>query len=158
MVQARRDPDGSTSEFVIRPNASLSWQDAKTFFATMCTLSMGIALTFYLLGAWLILPFAGLEMAGLGAALYYCAYRAGRVEVVTIHAGVVEVAKGRGKLTERWTFPRHWAQVSLEAPSHEWYASRLRIVSHGRGVEVGGCLNEDERRGLAGELMQALRT
>lgn len=157
MVRAERDPEGSNYQFVIRPNSSLSWHGNKAVFAAVFVVSMGIALMFSLMGAWLVFPFAGLEMLALAAALYYCACRAERLEVVTIRGDDVEIAKGRTQVTEHWTFQRHWAQVKLEIPRHAWYASRLKITCRGRGVEVGSCLNEDERRALAGELKRAMR-
>jgi uncharacterized membrane protein len=157
MVLSRHDPEGASHEFVIRPNCSLSWQETKVFFIAACTVSLGISAMFIVLGAWPIFPFAGLEMLSLGAALYWCGARARRSEVVTIRGDDVVVAKGRGVRQQRWMFQRHWAQVRLEPPAHDWYASRLRIISHGRGVEVGGCLNEDERKELASDLTRALR-
>ena len=157
MVLTTRDPQGSGYQFVIRPNSSLSWQGAKMFFAAAGVVSMGVATVLSLMGAWLVLPFAGIEMAGLAAALYHCACRALRFELVTIRGDDVEVAKGRRRVTQRWRFQRHWAQVRLDLPRHEWYASRLRIVSHGRSVELGGCLCEQERRDLAGQLKSALK-
>jgi uncharacterized membrane protein len=157
MVLARRDPDAANWQFVIRPNRSLSWRETKVFFALTCAVSFTIATVFTALGAWLVFPFAGLEMLALGGALYVCALRAACYEVVTIRSGDLEVAKGRRRVTERWVVPRPWAQVRLEPGRHGWYPSQLRIVSHGCGVEVGGCLSEEERRSLAADLKSALR-
>lgn len=46
-------------------------------FAALAALSLGIAAAFAALGAWLILPFAGLEIAALCAAFWFTARRAG---------------------------------------------------------------------------------
>jgi uncharacterized membrane protein len=157
MVLARRDPEAANWQFVIRPNCSLSWREAKVFFASMCAVSFTIATLFSLMGAWPVLPFAGLEMLLLGGALYVCALRGRDYEVVTIQGQDIEVARGRRTVTERRTLPRVWAQVRLEPGRHQWYPSRLRIVSHGRGVEIGGRLSEEERVALAGDLKRAIR-
>jgi uncharacterized membrane protein len=156
MVDTRYDGDGT--RFLIRPNASLSWHDAKAVFAATCTASAAIAAALCRLGAWIVLPIALIEMAVLGAALYCCACRAAYRELITLREAEVKVAKGRRRVDERWSGQRHWVQVRLVAPRHEWYASRLWLVSHGRGVELGSCLNEDERRDLADRLRSALRT
>jgi uncharacterized membrane protein len=54
----------------------------------------------------------------------------------------------RGELT-RVMFSRHWAHITLRVPFYALHPSRLTIESHGRSVEVGGFLNEEERRRLA---------
>lgn len=53
-------------------------------------------------------------------------------------------------------FPRHWAKVTLRAPRSALHPSRLLIESHGRACEIGGFLNEEERRGLAARLKQLM--
>jgi uncharacterized membrane protein len=127
------------------------------FLALMCTVSMTIATLFALLGAWMIFPFAGLEMLVLAAALYYCACRGSEREVVTVGDDMVAVARGRRCPTTNHEFQRAWARVRLEKPVNHWYPSRLMICSHGREVEVGRCLNEEERRQLAADLTTAIR-
>jgi uncharacterized membrane protein len=154
MVDTTHDGDGT--RFLIRPNASLSWRDAKAVFAAACAISLIVVAALCRLGAWIVAPIALLEMSVLGAALYCCACRAAYRELVTLREEEVEVAKGRRRVDERWSGQRYWVQVRLVAPRHDWYASRLWLISHGRGVELGSCLNEDERRDLADRLRSAL--
>ena len=157
MVVANHQTATAEYEFILRPNCSLSWQATKVFFVLMCAVSFSIASMFALMGAWLVFPFAGIEMLALGAGLYACAWRATRFEVISIRGDDVKVAKGRRSITEEWRLPRHWAQVRLDLPRHQWYPTRLRILSHGKGVEVGDYLNEEEREALAGDLRKALQ-
>ncbi|RMD68777.1 MAG: DUF2244 domain-containing protein [Gammaproteobacteria bacterium] len=156
MVIEQHDPQASVRRFVVKPNQALSWTKTKTLFYSLCCVSLGIAGGFCLLGAWLILPFAGLEMAALGIALYVCACRSGHCEVITIGSDAVEVAAGRRRVRQTWEFQRPWVQVRWEKPPHPWYGSRLALFSHGRGVEVGQALNEKERQALARALKAAL--
>lgn len=144
------------SRFVIRPNCSLSWRGNQIFFLMMATVCFGIAGIFTARGYWVVLPFAGLEMAALGAALYLCAWRAARWEVITVERDHVEIAIGREKPEQTYTFNRHWARVELDAPAINSYPSRLVIRSHGREVEVGTFLSNEERRRLARALRAAL--
>jgi Integral membrane protein (DUF2244) len=51
-------------------------------------------------------------------------------------------------------FSRHWAKVKLRRPRTNLYPSRLVIESHGRALEVGSFLNEDDRRSLAKRLRE----
>jgi len=59
-----------TRRLVIAPNASLTRAQAQWCFLAMCGVSFSVALFFMTLGLWPVLPFAGLEMAALGTALY----------------------------------------------------------------------------------------
>ncbi len=58
-------------------HSSISPQGLALVFAALALLSLGIAAAFAALGAWLILPFAGLEVAALGVAFWFTARRAG---------------------------------------------------------------------------------
>jgi len=54
---------------IARPNQSATWSDNVLLLLALSVPVLGIAVVFALLGAWLILPFAGLELLALGAAL-----------------------------------------------------------------------------------------
>lgn len=153
---ARREDSTLSSEFVIRPNCSLSWRGAVCFFLLVAVVLFSIAGWFALAGAWLILPFAGFELLVLGAGLYVCAQRSVRREVITIGDDVVEVSRGRYDARQVDRFTRAWVRVALERPRHPWYPSRLTLGSHGRRVEIGCCLSDDEREGLAEKLNEVL--
>ncbi len=137
---------------IVRPNCSVSWRAAKLFFAGFCATSLTVALGFALMGYWPILPFAGAELIGLGAAFYLCHSRSNSVEVISLNANVVAVEKGRGQPHERWDFDRHWVQVALLKSRYRGHPSRLVLRSHGREVVVGDFLAEEERSSLAKSL------
>ena len=79
------------------------------------------------------------------------------MEVVSVARDTVAVEKDRRRSHQRFELNRAWLQVCLLSPRLRWYPSRLVLRSHGTDVELGGFLNEDERRRLAGELRSALR-
>lgn len=126
------------------------------FFA-LVIISFGIAGTFALMGYWIVFPFAGLEMAVLGVALYLCAIRTTRCEVIRVENDTVEVIVGRHRPERRYRFNRHWAQVILNPPKAWGHPSHLLLRSHGRELEVGSCLNNEERQQLAKALEGSLR-
>lgn len=156
VVAAQHEADTSNCRFVIRPNRSLSWKGTQVFFACMCAVSFTIATGCALLGAWLVLPFAGLEMLVLGICLYLAACRSASCEVVSVRDDVVEVQKGRRAPQQVCRFQRTWARVNVWRPASGWSPSRLTIRSHGREVEIGAALNEDERESLARELRRVI--
>lgn len=148
MIIAEHHRDGMV-RFTLRPNRSLDWRGSLEFFAWMSAVSLSIAAWFAWQGAWLVLPFAGLELAALALGLYMVSVRCMDKEIVSINEDTVEICKGRRHLESRILVRRHWAQVRLEAGEHRWYPGRLIIRSHGRGTEIGRFLGEVERRDLA---------
>ncbi len=144
------------SRFVIRPNSSLSWRGNLLFFLGMVCISFGIAGVFAVMGYWVVLPFAGLEMTVLGGALLLCSLRASHCEVVSITGDTVEIITGRHKPEHIWTFNRHWAKVIISSPPIKGYPNRLALRSHGHELEIGACLNNEERQQLAKALDRAL--
>ena len=122
----------------------------------MASISFGIAGIFAAAGYWMIFPFAGIEMIVLGAGLYVCSSRACWCEVVSVGQNTVEVVTGRRKPEKSWSFNRHWARIVLDPPRFKGHPNRLLVRSHGREVEVGNCLNNDEREQLATALKRAL--
>jgi uncharacterized membrane protein len=129
------------------PNCSLTPGGALFFFAGIAAVSLTVAGFFVLSGFWPVLPFAGLELGLLGWALASSLKRRHWTQTIEIDAArvVVETRGPRG--TERHEYPRHWASVKLSSPPG-WYPARLLLGSHGRMIEVGAFLTEEERRRL----------
>ena len=74
------------AEYVItaKRNCSLSSTGRLLFLLLMGVVSFGIALGFAMLGAWLVLPFAGLEMLLLSWAFYHVGCHAGDYERIRV--------------------------------------------------------------------------
>lgn len=106
---------------------------------------------FALAGAWLIAPFAGLEVAVAGMALYLLYRHAGDYERIDIEGHRVHIARRCGNREVRHDFERYWTRARL-VHGEGLRPSRLWIGSHGRFVEVGATLDEDARRQLAQRL------
>ena len=156
MVDVERVANNREYRFVLRPNRSLSWRGAIIFFFSLCVVSGTVAGGMAFLGFWMVLPFAGLEMLALGTALYVVARRCYEREVISIAADSIRIERGIHYPRRYWVLGRMWAQVVLERCPSAWYPSRLLIRSHGRTVEVGRFLNEEERQRLAVELTRSL--
>ena len=138
--------------YTARRNNSLSSSGPRLVFAFILTVSFGIAAAFALVfGAWPILPFAGIEMVVLYVAFRYIDRHAGDYERITIRGDSVAVEVREGAELAHFELNRCWAQVVCE---HE--GARLALRSHGRRIEVGRHLCDEQRlemaRGLAREL------
>ena len=143
---------------VISPNGSLDPASALRFFAGISAVSLSIAGLLSLQGFWPVLPFAGLELMLLGYCLRLSLRDSARREMVRVDPAQVSVvhrdADGR---TRHWNAATAWTRVELQPPAHRGHPSRLRLVSSGRGIELGAGLTEDERLALAERLSAILR-
>jgi uncharacterized membrane protein len=141
----------------IRPNRSLSERQLQLAFAVIALICLGIASAFAALGLWPVLPFAGAEIVVVGVGFYLSARSGRESEIVSVADDLVAVERNRRRLHDRLEMQRAWAQIRLLRPRIRWYPSQLVIRSHGKAVELGGFLNEEERHQLAGKLQRAIR-
>ena len=157
MIHELKGAPDQRRTFVIAPNQSMSWKELLLAYCIISGVSLAIAGYFWVHGLTLVLPFSGLELLALGAALYITAWRGGAREVITITDDSVHVETGRTGPVQRHDFQRYWTRVELRRNWNAWHPSRLLLCSRGREIEVGRFLNEEERRGLAGILRCAIK-
>ncbi|OOG23102.1 hypothetical protein B1C78_12540 [Thioalkalivibrio denitrificans] len=141
---------------MIRPNRSMSLVGNLIFIAVIAVMLGGIALLFALAGFWMVVPFAGLELLLIVAAVTIVARRGLITEVIEVTARAVTISVMGRRPRQRTRLPRHLARVILDPPPWRWHPSRLFVAARDVRVEVGGCLREDERRGLASALREAI--
>lgn len=115
--------------------------------------SLMVAVVFAALGAWLILPFAGLEVIALYLAFDWITRHAEDSESLEIRGNAVVLAVRENAQLRRYVFNRAWAQVVVDAHAN---SVRLALRSHGKEVEIGRYLDGDGKRGLARELKSLL--
>ena len=137
---------------VARRNNSLSSTGRLVAFALIFIVSIGIAAAFATFGAWLILPFAGIEMLVLFFAFRYIERHAADYELVEIDGDAVKVEWTSGRSRHGGEFNRHWAQVVVDGGG-----SRLALRSHGRELEIGRYMTDEQRLDLARALKRRLR-
>ena len=137
--------------FTARRNNSLSSSGRLFAFGLVATVSLGIAVAFAYLGAWLILPFAGVELLVLWCAFRFIERHANDYERLTIREDVVQIEVAEIGRVRRFQFNRWWAQVICEDNGR-----LLALRSHGREIEFGRHLTVEQRRLVAGALRARL--
>jgi uncharacterized membrane protein len=128
--------------------AQLGW-----LYLSLCCVSFGIAAGFWLLGAYLVMAFASLEIAVVGIAFAMYGRHAADGERISLQGSrlVVELETA-GKL-ERAEFDR-W-RVRVEPKTSD--RSLITLSAQGRAVEVGRFVRPELRPALASEIRMALR-
>lgn len=136
----------------------MSSRQSAVFVICFAVLSLTIALSFFSLGMWLILPFAGLEVLALGVAIGYIMHRSQGYEWIVVTDRDVSVLMSRFGKSRRYDFQRYWTQVRLESGSSRLQPGRLLIGSHGRFVEIGREFVQEDRENFAARLGEAVRS
>ncbi len=148
----------------MRPNRSLSWRQSMIFLALIAVPLVLISGVLAVQGFWLVMPFAGIELAVLYICIYLVSHACRRCEVVSVGESMVTVEKGRdrgrgsasGGPQQRIEFARGWVRVELSKTVGRWHPRRLWIGTSGRRVEIGEFLVDDEKAALAAKLRRWL--
>ena len=147
--------DAPGFQIIIRPNRSMTWREARYVWAGLGAVTLTFGAAFCWAGLTLVLPFSGAEILALGAAFYCCLRQGSITEIVVIDDRHITVEQGRTRPNCSTRFTRGWARVRL-VTARGWYPSRLLLCSHGRELEIGSFLPEEERVGLAQRLRELI--
>ncbi len=141
---------------VLRPYRSLSPRGFGILMAAIVFCSFSIGFAFWLMGAWPVVGFCGLDilLIQLAFRLNYRAARAAEEIRLTRSKLLVTSITPRGAATETGFNP-YWAR--LEVDRHpEVGVTALRIASHGARLAIGAFLPPSEREKFADAFSAAL--
>ena len=145
---------GSGFSLLLKRNCSISPAALLRTYVAIAAVTLGIAGAFAALGAWLILPFAGLEIVALGVAFAWNGRHAGDYERIELGEGRLEVEVRDSDSIRCHEFNPAWASVRVAG---EGRSMRVLLGVPGRSLEVGRHLQAQGRLELAGELKRRLR-
>ncbi|MGH6833800.1 MAG: DUF2244 domain-containing protein [Methyloceanibacter sp.] len=154
----RQEPSGrepSRFSAVLTPHRSLGPKGFMVLMAAVCVVSFGTGLFFYLLGAWPVIGFMGLDVALIYAA-FRLNFRALRLyETVDLSQDALTVTRfapsGR---SQSWSFNPYWVRLSVKPRIGR--SSELSIASHGQRLVFASFLTDEEREDFASALGAAL--
>ena len=140
---------------LVLPHRSLSRAGLMGFLVAQ-GIAIGIFATLAAMGGNVFAPgFAILAMWFVAFCFMRIWRKSGAGQIVTITPSQLEVATMAGTPTAR--FHPYWTKVRLEQSRHRGWPERLLIGSHGREIEIGAFLNDDERRELARRITDLVR-
>ena len=134
---------------ILKRNVSISPGGLACVFAALGVAALAIGTGFALVGAWLILPFAGLEVLLLGGAFVLYARHAADYERIELHAGRLTVEVAHGERVEQHEFDARGARVCVRN-------ERLVLRGAKEEIEIGRHLGAERRREFAAELEERL--
>jgi uncharacterized membrane protein len=139
-----------------KPNCSLSASGKVKVVLLLTVIPCCIAVGFSLLGAWLVLPFVGLEIFALGYAFYHVNSHSKDYESISIDGDSLVVERFNGQRISQHLLNPYWAKVVCHELSNG--ELRLGLLSHGNEIEVGRYLTRKQRESLAVQLQKRTGT
>ena len=145
-------PASTTQVLWLRPNRALSLRALRWAAGSLAGYIMLVALASSMAGNAFAPLFALLD-AGLVLLVFMQVWRAGeRAERITLSADTLEVARFPTQQPSVRLQP-YWVRVRLQ-PGHAH--AHLTLVSHGKALEIGAFLGEEERSALCRQLEASL--
>jgi uncharacterized membrane protein len=143
--------DGNAGfSLTLKRNCSISPAGLAGVFAALAFVVVAIGAGFAIAGAWLVLPFAGLEVLLLAAAYVLYARRAADYERIVLESGRLTVEVGQAQKTSRYEMEARGARVCLDE-------ERVVLCCAREQLELGRHLDADTRARFAAELQKRLR-
>jgi uncharacterized membrane protein len=141
---------------VAKHNNSLSPQGFVWLFASIVLIATIVAIGVGLSGAWLVLPFAGIELIAFAWAFHHVIVHYGDFDRISLIGNEVVVEKRNDKNSQKFTFERYWAKVILR--NSDDGTCSIFIGSHGKEVEFGSrYMDQDQRIMVAKQLKTQLK-
>lgn len=151
--QRRLAFEGNDAEFsvVLKRNCSISPASLLRVFMLVAMVSLAIGFGFAAAGAWMILPFAGLEIAALGLAFFLNGRHAADYE---------RIASSGGRLTVEVASALRVVRHELDARTAKVEVGDGGVVLRDRtqALPVGRHLDVASRAGFGAELAKRLKS
>ncbi|GJL92821.1 DUF2244 domain-containing protein [Hyphococcus sp.] len=141
---------------ILSPNRSLPNSGFVAVMSIVIISNIFFGTYFYLLGAWPVIGFCGLDVFAVWLA-FRLSYRQGRLrERVRVSEDDMWVARVLPSGHEtRWRLQPFWTKVSIQRPvGHE---SQVRVTSKGGTLILGAFLSPEERDRFAEALASAIQ-
>lgn len=155
MVEIQSTQSNNLNEYliVLSPNKSMTWETNKKILFGMFVVSMIIGISFASIGAWMILPFAGLETMMVGIGMYYVCWKLNFKETIQIEAESFILQKGVYVPKKIWQWQT--SQISLlKQPSRYRMSAPTLFLKHlNQKIEIGEFLNREEKKELREHLI-----
>jgi len=147
------DSEPVLKDWTMKRNCSASPRQFVGFYVSLALVSLAIAFTLLLYGAWLVLPFTGIELLAVGVAFVIYARHAVDYERIRLYPNRLVIEQVSAEQITQIEFNPRWVRVETGATP----CDRIALVSRGQAVMIGQHLAQYQRAQFAGELRAWLR-
>jgi uncharacterized membrane protein len=135
-------------DWLMKRNCSVSPRQFVYFYISLALFSLLIAFLLLLNGAWLVLPFTGIELLSVGVAFVLYARHAVDYERIRLFPNRLVIEQVSAEQLTQFEFNPRWVRVEAGATPRD----RITLVSRGQTIMIGQHLAQYRRAQFAGEL------
>jgi uncharacterized membrane protein len=150
-------PEPELFSALLTPHRSLNRTGFLVLMAFLSVVSFGAGVAFWMMGAWPVFGFFGLDVLLVYWAFKVNFRRAKATEEISVTPSELRVRRvsHRGHVVE-WVLNPLWVQLDQKTHA-EFGIEKLYLVSRGRRVSVASFLGPDEKASFAKALLAALQ-
>ena len=151
------DPEPELFAALLTPHRSLNRTGFLVLMGFLTIVSFAAGLAFWLMGAWPVFGFFGLDVLAIYFAFRLNFRHARATEEIRVTHTELRVRRTshRGHVVE-WVLNPLWVQLDRKTHA-EFGIERLYLLSKGRRVSIASFLGADEKASFANALMAALQ-
>jgi uncharacterized membrane protein len=151
------DPQPILFSAELTPHRSLSRRGFTVLMIVVAAISFAAGIVFWLMGAWPVFGFFGLDVLIIYWAFRINFARAAAREEISITPSELHVRRvsHRGHVME-WSFNPLWVRLDQQIDD-EFGVEKIYLAARGRRVSIGNFLGPEEKASFAKALMVALQ-
>ena len=142
------DSERVLKDWTMKRNCSMSPQQFVCFYVSLALFSLAIAFMLVLVGAWLVLPFTGIELLAVGVAFAIYARHAVDYERIRLFPNRLVIEQVSAEQVTQFEFNPRWVRIEAGATPRD----QIRLVSRGETIMIGQHLAQHRRAQFAREL------
>ncbi len=141
------------AQIILRPNCSATWQSNRRIIAAVISVNLLFGSGFVAAGAWMVLPFMGLEVLLLWWMLRKVFGQLQLQQIVHLDGQQLRIESGHFFPERRWQWPLQTCSVLVTVCPHPWDPLQISLSHQGEQVALGRFLNKDD----SSRLLEALK-
>ncbi|MFC3094977.1 DUF2244 domain-containing protein [Alteromonas sediminis] len=141
-------------KLTLTPNRSATWFESKLMIFFMVAVVLTIAIGWLIVGVWMILPFAGLEVGLFALLMYLVSRHTYRIQEITLTENKILVANRMGSRFVISDLSRVGCFLQVVETERDWHLPLLYLVNDDKRISIGEFLNLKDRQALRNMLKQ----
>ena len=147
-IQSTQSGASKRQQIILSPNKSMTWETNKKILMAMFAVAMIIGISFASIGAWMILPFAGIEVTIVGVGMYYVCWKLNFKQTITLEAESFTVQKGVYFPKQEWQWQASQTYLLKQPSRYRMSPPTLYLKHLNQRIEIGEFLNRTDKKEL----------
>ena len=147
-IQSTQSGASKRQQIILSPNKSMTWETNKKILMAMFAVAMIIGISFASIGAWMILPFAGIEVTIVGVGMYYVCWKLNFKQTITLEAESFIVQKGVYFPKQEWQWQASQTYLLKQPSRYRMSPPTLYLKHLNQKIEIGEFLNRTDKKEL----------